>query len=473
MAHGFSGKRNKLGKPVKIVSVRSRRRGLATGPRMSRRTRFLRVRAVIALGGALAVASAAGCSGPASGSGDLRGKTVEVTAVWTGDEQRAFQRVLDAFSRKTGAHVVYTSAGNDIATVLGTRIQGGKPPDVALLPQPGLLTDLAKQHALVPVDSSVTAEATANYDSIWRQQASIGDTLYGIWFDASNKSLMWYRPKDLRSVGLSPPATWPQLLAACHTLSDAGITPLSVGAGDGWVLTDWFENVYLRTAGPLNYDALTHHRLRWTDPTVIKALRLLSQLWSVPDGVVGGDKGSLQYNMPQSVVNVFGDRSRGAMVFEGNFVATTIRTETGSSVGDDAKEFDFPSIDSSPPSVVGGGDVAVAMTHSPGAMELMRYLASPAAAKVLVGSGGFISPNKRLDYGAYPDATLRQVAQSLIRAGATSQFRFDMSDQEPPKFGGTPAQGEWKILQDFIADPSDVTGTARRLEAAAEQDYGS
>jgi alpha-glucoside transport system substrate-binding protein len=92
---------------------------------------------------------------------------------------------------------------------------------------------------------------------------------------------------------------------------------------------------------------------------------------------------------------------------------------------------------------------------------------------VLVGQGGFISPNKRLDFAAYPDATLRQVAQSLIRAGATSQFRFDMSDQEPPKFGGTPAQGEWKILQDFIADPSDVTGTARRLEAAARQDYGS
>jgi hypothetical protein len=106
-------------------------------------------------------------------------------------------------------------------------------------------------------------------------------------------------------------------------------------------------------------------------------------------------------------------------------------------------------------------------------MELMRYLASPEAAQLLVSQGGFISPNKRLDVGAYPDPTLRAVAQSEIRAGATSQFRFDMSDQEPPKFGGTPAQGEWKILQDFVADPSDVMGTARQLEAAAQQDYGN
>jgi alpha-glucoside transport system substrate-binding protein len=440
-------------------------------PRMRQQTRFLRVRAVLALCAALVAVG--GCDGSAGTDGDLKGTTVEVTAVWTGDEQRAFQRVLDAFARETGAHVVYTSAGNDIATVLGTRIQGGKPPDVALLPQPGLLSDLAGQHALVPVDAAVAKEAGANYDSIWRQQGSVDGTLYGIWFDASNKSLMWYRPKAFQSVGVSTPTSWPQLVQASRALSDAGITPLSVGAGDGWVLTDWFENVYLRTAGPLRYDQLTRHQLPWTDGSVITALQLLSELWGVPGGVVGGTKGSLQYNMPQSVVNTFGDRPRGAMVFEGNFVATTIRTETGSRLGDTAKEFDFPSIDSSPPSVVGGGDVAVAMTRSRGAMELMHYLASPEAAQVLVGQGGFISPNKRLDFAAYPDATLRQVAQSLIRAGATSQFRFDMSDQEPPKFGGTPAQGEWKILQDFIADPSDVTGTARRLEAAARQDYGS
>jgi alpha-glucoside transport system substrate-binding protein len=427
----------------------------------------------MALCGALAAAGGvAGCDG-SGGSGDLKGQTVEVTAVWTGDEQRAFQRVLDAFGRQTGAHVVYTSAGNDIATVLGTRIQGGKPPDVALLPQPGLLSDLARQGALVPVDSAVADEVATNYDSIWRQQGSVNGRLYGIWFDASNKSLMWYRPNAFDAVGLATPKTWPQLVAASRTLSDAGITPLSVGAGDGWVLTDWFENVYLRTAGPLRYDQLTRHELPWTDGSVVTALQLLSQLWSVPGGVVGGTRGSLQYNMPQSVVNVFGDRPRGAMVFEGNFVATTIRTESGARLGDTAREFAFPSIDSSPPSVVGGGDVAVAMTHARGATELMRYLASPAAARVLVSQGGFISPNRRLDFGAYQDATLRQVARSLIQAGATSQFRFDMSDQEPPKFGGTPAQGEWKILQDFIAHPSDVTGTARRLEAAAAQDYGS
>ena len=42
-----------------------------------------------------------------------------------------------------------------------------------------------------------------------------------------------------------------------------------------------------------------------------------------------------------------------------------------------------------------------------------------------------------------------------------------MSDLAPAAFGGTPGSGEWKILQDFLAKPSDVDGTAQKLETAA------
>lgn len=46
-----------------------------------------------------------------------------------------------------------------------------------------------------------------------------------------------------------------------------------------------------------------------------------------------------------------------------------------------------------------------------------------------------------------------------------------MSDQTPPAFGGTPGKGEWKILQDFLRDPSDPKATAAKLEAAAAKAY--
>jgi alpha-glucoside transport system substrate-binding protein len=47
-----------------------------------------------------------------------------------------------------------------------------------------------------------------------------------------------------------------------------------------------------------------------------------------------------------------------------------------------------------------------------------------------------------------------------------------MSDQAPAAFGGTAGTGEWKVLQDFLADPSNPKATARALESAAAKAYG-
>ena len=43
---------------------------------------------------------------------------------------------------------------------------------------------------------------------------------------------------------------------------------VSIGGADGWTLTDLFENIYLRTAGPEKYDQLATHKIKWTDPSV-------------------------------------------------------------------------------------------------------------------------------------------------------------------------------------------------------------
>src|SRR6266550_3180654 len=83
---------------------------------------------------------------------NLAGTTIAVDAVWSGDEQANFQKVLSKFEEKTGAKIQYTSTADDIAAVLGTALQGGNPPDVAVLPQPGLLKDLVTQGKLQPVD---------------------------------------------------------------------------------------------------------------------------------------------------------------------------------------------------------------------------------------------------------------------------------------------------------------------------------
>jgi hypothetical protein len=48
-----------------------------------------------------------------------------------------------------------------------------------------------------------------------------------------------------------------------------------------------------------------------------------------------------------------------------------------------------------------------------------------------------------------------------------------MSDLQPAAFGGTVGQGEFKIFQDFLKNPSDVNGVASSLEDSAAKAYAS
>jgi alpha-glucoside transport system substrate-binding protein len=131
--------------------------------------------------------------------------------------------------------------------------------------------------------------------------------------------------------------------------------------------------------------------------------------------------------------------------------------------------FPFPAVGGGQAPVVSGGDAAVVLKDSKAAQALLTFLASPDAATVQAELGGYLSPNKNVAPSAYPNAVQRAMAEALIAVG--DDFRFDMSDQAPQAFGGTPGKGEWKDLQDFLKNPKDVAGTQAKLEADAAAAY--
>ena len=415
----------------------------------------------------LAGCSTGGDNQGTGATGDLDGASLTIAADWTGAEQENFQKVLDAFANDTGAKVTYTSYGSDVATTLETKITGGDPPDLAVIPQPGLLKKLAQDGSLIELSDDTLNTVKENFSQDWVDLGTVDGKTYGIWFKGSNQSTVWYNTKVYDDAGATEPETWEDFVAALKTVSDSGTPGLSVGADVGWPLTDWFENVYLRTAGQDKYDQLSNHEIPWTDQSVIDALTVLSGLWSDSSLL---DPGGAQRTFGDSVTQVFGDPPKAGTVYEGDFVAGNIAADTTASVGTDAKFFDFPSIDGSDPSVVGGGNAAIQLTDKKGAAELMTYLASPEAATIWVKLGGFTSPNKAVNVADYPDDTSRQIAEAVVGAKI---FRFDMSDLAPSAFGGTKGAGEWQIMLDFYTNPTDVQGTAQKLEAAAKTAFGN
>ena len=317
--------------------------------------------------GALAFV-AAGCGGGddgggAEGSEDVTGD-ISVMATWGGEEQESLQAVIDGFNELyPNVNVTYTSGGDNLAPLLSTAVQGGNPPDIAAVAQPGLMQGFVEQGALQPIDDLRDA-IVENFGESVADVGAVEGTQYGVMFKGANKSTIWYNVASFEEAGVEAPETWDALIETRDTLSAAGITPYSVGVDVGWPMTDLFENIYIRTAGPEMYDQLVAHEIPWTDQSVKDALTLMQDVVGEDDNLAGGREEALQTEMPASVGKVFIDSPEAAMVVIGDFAPgvfeTTLEPETGYNV------FTFPSIEDSGPSVVGGGDIFVAVPGQPG-----------------------------------------------------------------------------------------------------------
>jgi alpha-glucoside transport system substrate-binding protein len=422
------------------------------------------VLAVVACGGDDEEAGGTGTeAGAECGSG-----SISLMGIWVSTEQQSIQGVIDAFEEKCpDVDVKYNPAGDNLVTVLATAVQGGNPPDLATIAQPATVAEYVEKGELQPIDFAAET-VSENYSEDLVQQGTFDGKLYGFFFKGANKSTVWYNVPVFEDAGVEPPETWEDFLAAAETIKASGVPAYSIGGADGWTLTDLFENIYIRTAGPEKYDQLAAHEIPWTDQSVKDALAEMAKIFSDTDNIAGGTEGALQNDFPTSVTNAFGDPPKAAMVIEADFVATEILNSTEAKPETGFNVFTFPSINDSPPSVVGGGDMVVMFKDSPAARAFVEYLATPEAAELWVKRGGS-SPNKNVDENAYPDAITRSTATALAEA---ETFRFDLSDLQPSAFGGTVGQGLFKLFQDFLANPDDIDGIAQKMESDAAKAFG-
>lgn len=415
--------------------------------------------------GGVALLTLTGCgSGGTPTDRSLSGETIEISGTWSGTEQEHFEQVIDLFEKQTGVTVEYNSHGDQAATALGTRIEGGSPPDLAVLGQPALLRQLAESGDLKPLPAEVLKSVEENYAQTWIDLATVDGEVYGVWFTANNKSTVWYNADIYDEAGASVPSDWDDFQDQLRLIRDSGYAGLSLGADIGWPLTDWFENVYLQTAGPEMYDKLAAHEIPWTDPSVTEALELLNDLWS-EEGLV--QEGAALRSYPESVTEVFGANPQAGTVYEGDFVVGNILDEGVATLGENALFYPFPSIDGADTAVVGSGDAVVAFNDSEATQAFLEFIATPEAAEVWAPLGGKSMVNSAVDTSLYPDDISRDIAVALTDAEV---FRFDLSDLTPSAFGSTKGAGFWQIMIDFLGS-GDVAATQTALEDAAVTAY--
>ncbi|MGH2736455.1 MAG: ABC transporter substrate-binding protein [Actinomycetota bacterium] len=436
---------------------------------MKFRLRLWSLLAVLVLVGAACAGGDVEDEGGDGAEAEGGGGEITVAAVWTGGEQESFEAVIDAFTEESGVNVTYQSS-DDLGTYLGTQIEGGNPPDVAMIPQPGLMRSLAEEGSLVELGDDATAALEENYAPVWQELGSVDGTPHGVYFKAASKATWWYNTAAFEAAGVQPPTTYDEMLDTAQTVNQSGTPFMAVGAADGWPLTDVFENLYLQIAGPDMYDQLANHEIKWTDDTVIETLDMMLDLLS-EENLAGGISGTLETTFVDSVTQTYTDPPQSASVYEGDFVAGVISAETEATVGEEADFFPFPLINEGEAAVVGGGDVAVALTDSPEAQEFLSFIGTPEGAQIWAELGGFISPNSGVDPSVYPDEISQRIAQSLQDASDAGNFRFDMSDLQPADFGATAGRGMFQRFQELLRS-GDSQATAKALEQDAAAAFG-
>lgn len=404
----------------------------------------------------LAAALLAGVPACSDGSG---AEVVTVLGPWTGDEQAAFQRVLDGFTRETGIPTRYqgTRAQNQ---VLRGDLQQGTPPDVAVLSNPAELAGYARSGDLKPLDAVLGAEAAETYSSQWLKLQQLGrGAMYAVAVKADLKSIVWYSPRTFTG---PEPATWDQLLTTSRQLAASGRHPWCLGMGappnSGFPGTDWIEDILLHRAGPRVYSDWAAGKLAWTDRAVEAAWRSWGDLVLAPDAVRGGSTAALLTSFADAGKAMFAPPPGCAWEHLGSFAIGGYRALPGTPVPDrDFRFFPFPGAGAGGPSEV-SADLAGLFHDTPAARRLMVYLASEAGQRIWPSGGTTFSVHQRLvDQDVYRSDVTKRIATTLARG---TDLCFDASDLMPSAM----SSAFYQAVLEYLAHPDRLKALLGELE---------
>lgn len=400
---------------------------------------------------------------PMAAAGCAAGRDiVQIVVVWSGRELEVFRRVLDGFPDLPPIQLI--SAGNGIESLLRSRVAAGNPPHIAVVSQPGQLKGLGNH--------LVQFRASDGLPENWQKFVQIDRTQYGVLLKATHKSVFWHQLSDPFLSGYQP-GTLGDLCDVLELAAGQGHEPLGIGAADGWVLTDWFENALLGTY-PAVYRALAKGEGSWSSEQVRSVLRRLGEIWQIKGLLAGGPRRALLTQYDQAALQVLRRSHCGAGVtFEGDFVAAALAPyQRAGLVAGRLGMFRFPpnKPGGERPLVV-GGDIAVRLrTIDKGdrAGEVLQCLAGKDAAQMFANHGFLTVHTGVKDAGEYLKAVpglpsdsklpylLGKLAEQLRQA---SQIDFDLSDRLTGGLAGGDGQGLWRLLQDFFGEVTRRPGT--------------
>lgn len=383
-----------------------------------------------------------------------------VYSTWEQVEAENFEKVLDLFTKKTGIKVVHNSIpGEELKTVIVTKIAGGNPPDLVVTTYISWLRWLAEKNILLDVTDLIEPMENQFIGTSFVDAAKYESRIYAGPFKAWIKPGFYYNVNLFKKLGLKEPRTWDELLNICDKLKIAGIEPIASGGKASWNLADFMEGIILRVGGPQLHYNLTYHKIAWTDPKVKEAFKLIADL--TKRGYFGSDPLAEDWTFQITRLG----RGEIGMFNMGNWLNLMMLKDFPEfEWKKDYNVFPFPVIyPEIPIALVTGGDwVAIFkdIKNTEEAKMLLKWLAGSEAQEFMVKSGGWVATNKNVSINAYHPADRTAVEFSI-----KYEIVQDLDHNTPPEFTTLLR----KKLQELWTQPDRWEDILTEIEAEAKR----
>jgi raffinose/stachyose/melibiose transport system substrate-binding protein len=354
-------------------------------------------------------------------------------------------------------------AHEDMVDKLAAGFQSGDIPDIYMERGGGELAD--------HVDAGLVRDLT---DDAADEIEKIGGSVAGWQVDGQTYALpfsmgvvgIWYNTDLFDQAGITaPPTTMDEWYDDIAKLKDAGITPISVGAGDKWPAAHYWYYTALRSCPEdILKDAVTS--LDFSDPCFVKAGEVLEDLLATEPF----NAGFLSTPAQEGASSASGLLATGkvAMELQGHWEPGVMQglTDDGKGLGDKTGWFPFPAVEDGqgdPSAALGGGDAwAVSQDAPDEAVDFVKYLLSDEVQKGFAENDMGLPTNPAAS-GAVKDPALSKLLQ-VRDAAPFVQLYFDTAFGE--SIGGA-MNDEIALLFAGKASPQDVVDAT---QDAADQE---
>lgn len=409
------------------------------------------------------LASGASCS-PYSAYKVMDGTTVTMFTSILDPELGHLKTSWADFEKCTGI-TIKIEGSNQFEALLPVRVKGGNAPDIAVIPQPGLLAAMVATGKMVAGTKAVADNVTKYWSASWKTLGSVDGTFYAAPMSANMKSLVWYSPTQFTKNGYTVPKTWDEMTALANKMAAKGQTAFCGGIGSGgatgWPATDWLEEVVVRMYGATVYNDWISHKVKFSDPKIIAAMKMVAGWMQNPKWV--GNVKNISTTTFQAAGMSIPAGTGCQMLQQASFYGAQFPAGTTVGPTGDVNAFYLPGINPAVTTPIeGGGEFLGSFSARPEVSEVLTYLSSSewATSRVNV-SKGWVSANNGVPLSAYTDPIDHLSATYL--SDPKSTFVFDASDAMPAAVG---AGSEWTQFTAWFGEGKAISAVASAIDAS-------